>query len=170
MARAMRLLTQMNYFPDSDEERENGNIAGGYLVARTKKKKKKKKTGSRKEEPEDLVDDDEDKRDEGKDTDDTDGERTDEDAPKIDRPLVGTPPESAKSPLQLRRAKKQQEGGGGGGGGGASERTAYRLCWPLEQKNIVCTPPILVRMRSGRASIAHSTSIEQPLFESTRLT
>ena len=117
MARAMRLLTQMNYFPDSDEERENGNIAGGYLVARTKKKKKKKKTGSRKEEPEDLVDDDEDKRDEGKDTDDTDGERTDEDAPKIDRPLVGTPPESAKSPLQLRRAKKQQEGGGGGGGG-----------------------------------------------------
>ena len=107
----MHLLTQMNYFPDSDEENENGEIAGGYLVARTKKKKKKK--GSRKEEPEDEDDDDEGdlkereenfKNDDGNDDDDDDddGEKTDEDTPKIERPLVETPPENATSPLRLR--------------------------------------------------------------------
>jgi Ca2+-binding EF-hand superfamily protein len=103
MARAMHLLTQMNYFPDSDEENENGEIAGGYLVARTKKKKKKK--GSRKEEPEDEDDDEgEEAREENKDdgNDDDDGEKTDEDSPKIERPLVETPPENATSPLRLR--------------------------------------------------------------------
>jgi len=104
MARAMHLLTQMNYFPDSDEENENGEIAGGYLVARTKKKKKKK--GSRKEEPEDEDDDEgEEAREENKDDgndDDDDGEKTDEDSPKIERPLVETPPENATSPLRLR--------------------------------------------------------------------
>jgi len=121
MARAMQLLTQMNYFPDSDEEHENGEIAGGYLVARTRdSKKKKRKKGSRKEEPEDKDDEDKDEDDkedkadkgkeEGKNDHSDDGERTDEDAPKIDRPLVGTPPENAVSPLQLRRAK-QREGG-----------------------------------------------------------
>ena len=93
----------MNYFPDSDEENENGEIAGGYLVARTKKKKKKK--GSRKEEPEDEDDDEgEEAREENKDdgNDDDDGEKTDEDSPKIERPLVETPPENATSPLRLR--------------------------------------------------------------------
>ena len=99
----MHLLTQMNYFPDSDEENENGEIAGGYLVARTKKKKKKK--GSRKEETEDEDDDEgEEAREENKDdgNDDDDGEKTDEDSPKIERPLVETPPENATSPLRLR--------------------------------------------------------------------
>jgi len=105
MARAMHLLTQMNYFPDSDEENENGEIAGGYLVARTKKKKKKK--GSRKEEPEDEEDEgdsgerEENFKDDGNDDDD-DGEKTDEDSPGIERPLVETPPENATSPLRLR--------------------------------------------------------------------
>ena len=43
MARAMQLLQQMKYFPDSDEERENGEVAGSYLVARTNSAREKKK-------------------------------------------------------------------------------------------------------------------------------